>query len=364
MIVCGLGPAGRALVHRCVRHGVDVVAIDSAPQRRWAATYAAWRDELPDWLPENVIGARIESPAVWGTRPQRLDREYVVFDNTRLRETLDIDGARVRTGRVLELTATNVELADGTRLSASRVIDARGVARSPVLAEQTAYGLVVDAREYPAQPLFMDWRQDNGADPDAPPSFLYAVPLDADTVLLEETCLVGRPALAPWALRDRLQHRLRVRGIGPADDARVERVRFPVQSQHVGRDRFGAAGGFTHPATGYSVAAALAAADAVATGASACPASARAVHLLRSAGLRALLALAPTELPVFFDAFFALPTDLQRAYLSGRTDPRATAHAMRALFTTLPPALRRRVALATLGLPILSRPRPGSAMME
>ncbi|GAA5077737.1 lycopene cyclase family protein [Nocardia iowensis] len=365
VIVCGLGPAGRALAHRCLARGLSVTAVDPVPDRLWSATYAAWGDELPGWLDPAAIAATVEQPMAWGTRAHRIDRRYVVFDTARLQTSLKLAGAEVIADRAVQLTPETVTLASGRTLTAQRVIDARGIARSPALAEQTAYGLVLDERQCAGiEPLFMDWRTDNGAPADAPRSFLYAVPLGGGAMLLEETCLVGRPALDGTALRDRLHHRLRSRGIEFTGDERIERVRFPVEGGRPGRHTFGAAGGFAHPATGYSVAASLAAADMVAAGTPAWPISARAVYRLRAAGLRALLALPPADVPVFFDAFFALPADSQRAYLSGRTDLSGTVTAMRRLFTTLPPPLRRRVAAATLWIPIRSRIRMPSAIME
>ncbi|MFI6361854.1 lycopene cyclase family protein [Nocardia sp. NPDC050630] len=363
LIVCGLGPAGRALAHRCLAHGMSVTAIDPVPDRRWSATYAGWHDELPGWLDPSVIATTVAHPTAWGTRPHRLDRTYIVFDSARLRDALNLDGAQIVTDRVVEIRHNTVTLASETKISGKRVIDARGIHRSPALAEQTAYGVIVE-RDADSTPLFMDWRADNGAEPGAPRSFLYAVPLSAETMLLEETCLAGRPALDTAVLCDRLHHRLRSRGIELTGTEPVERVRFPVQGGRPGRRRFGAAGAFTHPATGYSVIASLAAADTVALDSSAWPAQARAVYALRSAGLRALLALPPDDLPVFFDAFFTLPPRMQRAYLSGRTDLGGTVAAMRTLFVALPAPLRRRVATATLGIPIRSPIRMGSSMME
>ncbi|WP_107657836.1 lycopene cyclase family protein [Nocardia suismassiliense] len=365
VVVCGLGPAGRALAHRCLARGLSVTVVDPAPDRRWTATYAAWANELPGWLDASAIAATVDQPTAWGTREHRIERAYAVLDTDRLRESLDLTGAEVVADRAVELTAGTVSLASGRLLSAQRVIDARGIARSPALAEQTAYGLVLDAKRCAGlAPLFMDWRADNGAPEDAPRSFLYAVPLGGGGMLLEETCLAGRPALDGTVLRERLVHRLRSRGIDLTGAERVERVRFPVEGGRPGRGTFGAAGGFAHPATGYSVAASLAAADAVAAGAAIWPVSARAVYRLRAAGLRALLALPPTDLPVFFDAFFGLPTAAQRVYLSGRTDLNGMVSAMRTLFVALPPTQRRRVAAATLGMPIRSPIRMRSAIME
>ncbi|MFI6866191.1 lycopene cyclase family protein [Nocardia sp. NPDC050406] len=354
LLVCGLGPAGRALAHRALAHGLSVTVVDPNPDRRWSATYAAWADELPNWLPPTVIASSVDNPVAWTRRRIDLRRRYVVLDTPALQDSLDLPGARIISARVADIPRPSrnrpesARLLTGQVLTATRVVDARGIPRSPDRAEQTAYGVMV--RRPDTETLFMDWRLDNGAAPDAPRSFLYVVPLPDGTTLFEETCLAGRPALDLTELRTRLHHRLRSRGIEFTDSDPVERVRFPVEGGTPGRRTFGAAGAFTHPATGYSVATALRTADAFVAGHSLWPPTARAVHALRRAGLRALLGLPPADLPGFFDAFFALPVASQRAYLSGRDDLRGTAAAMSALFAALPWRLRRDLAAATLGL--------------
>ena len=354
LLICGLGPAGRALAHRALAHGRTVTVVDPRPARRWTATYAAWSAELPGWIAPAAVAATVSRPVAWGTRRFEIDRAYTVFDTGALQDSLDIGAARVVTDRVEQIlrprlprTRQAVRLSGGEILPARRVIDARGVPRSPGRAEQTAYGVVVQ-RDRWGEPMFMDWRTDNGTSPGDSPSFLYAVPLGTGRILLEETCLAGRPALDPAALRDRLQARMRCRGIEFDGTEPVERVRFALQGGRPGAGRFGAAGGFLHPATGYSVAAALSAADAIVAGGPTASASAHAVHLAREAGLRALLALPPADLPAFFDAFFALPVRTQRAYLSGRDDLPGTAAAMTSLFRALPWRLRRTLAAAVL----------------
>ncbi|WP_444980057.1 lycopene cyclase family protein [Nocardia acidivorans] len=358
LIVCGAGPAGRALAHRALAQGQSVTVIDPRPGHRWTATYAAWADELPEWVPSRTFAAVVERPAVWTTRRIEVEREYVVFDTAALQDSLDLTGATIITDRVAEivppsrsgphaLDMPSVRLPSGAVLPGGRVVDARGIPRSPALAEQTAYGVVIDSEQW-AEPdtLFMDWRADNGADPGEPRSFFYAIPLSANTILLEETCLAGRPALESHTLEDRLMHRLRSRGITLTGTERVERVRFPVEGGRPRAGFFGAAGALTHPATGYSVAAALRTADGVALGDSIWTPAARTVNRLRQTGLRALLTLPPQDLPLFFDAFFALPVARQRAYLSGRDDLPGTAAAMSALFAALPWRLRRKLAAA------------------
>lgn len=343
---------------------MTVTVVDPRPERRWRATYAAWADELPAWLDPAAIAATVTEPRAYGQREHRISRPYTVLDTAALQTGLDLTGATVVAARVTAIDRHEVRLDTGRRLRAGRVVDARGLPRRPGAAEQTAFGLVLPRSTRTDSALFMDWRDDNGTDPGAPRSFLYSVPLGGDTVLAEETCLAGAPAITPGELAGRLRHRLRVRGIEVRGDEPVERVRFRVAGGAPGSGTFGAAGGYLHPATGYSVAAALSAADIVAAGGTGWTVSARAVHRLRRAGLRALLALPPAELPGFFDAFFDLDIGLQRAYLSDRDDLTGMLGAMSRIFAALPGSTRARLAAATLHFPAPSHTGSASVIME
>ncbi|WP_420881027.1 lycopene cyclase family protein [Rhodococcus sp. (in: high G+C Gram-positive bacteria)] len=361
LAVVGLGPAGRALAHRAARAGLSVVAVDPHPDRPWLPTYAAWADELPGWLGADVLRRAVPRPHAWGTRTHVLDRTYAVLDNAALHDALDVAAVHVIRGVAGAVSPNVVALRDGTDVRAHRVVDARGLRPDPTLAEQTAFGIVLPTSA--AMPAlgdadcwFMDWRRDNGTTPADPPSFLYAVPLGEDTVLLEETCLVGRPGLPLGELRRRLDVRLDNRGVEPPANLEVERVRFPVHAprHRSGTTAFGARAGLVHPGTGYSVAASLSAVDDVVAallaggdpGKALWPWQARAVRSLREVGLSALLSLDPARNAEFFDAFFALPVERQRSYLSGRDDVRGTATTMWQLFRTVSPPIRRTLALA------------------
>jgi lycopene beta-cyclase len=230
-----------------------------------------------------------------------------------------------------------------------------------VAAEQTAYGIVVDATTAaplvgPDEALFMDWRPDHGEP--GWPTFLYAVPLGGGAVLLEETSLARRPGLPLPVLRRRLHARLAHHGVTAAPDARVERVRFPVdRPRHTapGVLGFGAAAPLVHPATGFSVADALrlapAVAEALATGGVPAaerriwPARAVAVHRLRRIGLEALLRMPPEAVPGFFETFFTLPERHRHTYLSRRDDLAGHLAAMGALFGRADTRLRGRLVV-------------------
>jgi lycopene beta-cyclase len=381
VVVLGLGPAGRATTSACVRLGLDVLVLDPAPHRRWTATYGAWSDEL---APEAPVAVQFDNPVAWTTRRHELGRAYTVLDTAALQDGLDLTGVRVRSGRAVWVERADgyrrVECADGEVLRARLVLDARG---APVSgrAQQTAHGVVVEAGRAQrlldgAEALFMDWRPAD--DPRAAPSFLYALPLGGDRVLLEETCLAGRPALGTGELHRRLQVRLARHGVELRGDEPVERVRFALDTplppaEWLGRaptaPRIGAAAPVVHPATGYSVAASLRLAPEIAAAARAddparavqdvlWPAGARAVHGLRRRGLEVLLGLAPEQVPQFFAAFLDLPAHHQRSYLSDRAHPGRTAAAMTALLPHLSGPLRTALLTRAVGLGPRATPRP------
>lgn len=378
VLVAGAGPAGWALAGACARLGLDTALVDPAPDRPWRATYGAWCAELPDELAPTVAASGRASAI--GTVGHELEWDYAVLDNNALREQLAPPGVRVRTGLVRP----------GDDHRAAVLVDATGQrrsllggARTPPAAEQTAVGVVVDAGVAaplvePGRALFMDWRPHHGER--GWPSFLYGVPVAQGRVLLEETSLARRPGLSLAVLRRRLRARLAAHGIDAGDRAE-ERVRFVLDTPLPPRRArsgpvvaFGAAAPLIHPATGFSVAAALRLAPRLATalrdnldgagpnrgrrdpaGRAAAAAwqtvwsrRALAVHGLRRAGLEALLAMPPQQVPGFFDVFFELPPPHQWTYLTAREDLAGMAGAMSALFAAAPWPLRRHLVLRGL----------------
>jgi lycopene beta-cyclase len=379
VLVVGAGPAGRAVAAACGERGLRTRLLDPAPGRPWRASYGAWRDELPAGLPGEVFAATVRGRAIAVTE-HALDREYAVFDVPALRAHLDQRltdaGVPVQRGRA----------EPGSLPTAGLVIDAGGAAqplagsrtttgRTRVAAEQTAVGVIVPAELAapllsPGEALFMDWRQTGG--PGDWPTFLYAIPLAGDRVLLEETSLARRPGLDLDTLAARLRARLAAHRIQPPADAAREVVRFPLdlpRHRAAGVLGFGAAAPLTHPATGYQLAEALRLAPEVAgvvagalgagsgagSGAALAaagkllwPASARAVHLVRRRGLESLLRLPAERLPEFFEGFFRLPEARRRTYLSDRTDLRGTAAAMVGMFGTTGWPVRLRLIGSSL----------------
>ncbi|GAC79439.1 lycopene beta-cyclase [Gordonia malaquae] len=347
--VVGVGPAGRALAHRALVAGLRVGVVDPSPTKAWTATYGMYTDDCPPWLAAVAIAASAPSFTVFTPERRVVDRGYVVLDSVRLQESLAIDGATVTTARARQVTATEVVCDDGTVVRARHVVDARGPVAVDLagLPRQTAAGTVIDSAERDV--VLMDWRP---VGDHSGPSFSYRVPLGDGRRLVEETCLAGRP---PVPVAD-----LAVRNIRRGVESRVdEHVDFPmlVSSRpwrHTpgGAFRFGAAGGMMNPATGYSVAQSLAAADvlvdAIVAGRNPHRAlwtgRARLAFRLRRLGLGVLLRLTAEELIMFFDAFFELDPRVQRGYLSARDDAAGVLRAMWSVYRRLPVPLRLRVA--------------------
>ena len=373
--VVGLGPAGRALASRCAASGLTVLVIDPHPDAPWRQTLSLWADQLPPWLRETVCGVdvlahRVSAPAMYAPDRAVLPRDYAVIANDALRSALPLGP-----GVTLERASIDDAGLHALTARAHRVVDCRGAGgesnRGPL---QTAYGIVVTAGDAASalggeSALFMDWRSDydrnhnstpnssdNRHDDDAPPSFLYAIPLDADRVLLEETCLAGSPGPGPAVLASRLRSRLAGRGVSTAaidSPLAVERVRIPLMPPVAASDDprvecFGTAGGHGHAATGYSVAAMLAAVPAAvhALG-SGRPLPAPRTSLattLHHAGLRALLRADDRTLRELFNAFGRLDGRRQHWFLDGASPSYQVASAMWGMWTSMP--VRHKVGMA------------------
>nr|WP_157120999.1 lycopene cyclase family protein [Nocardia miyunensis] len=342
LCVVGLGPAGRGLAHRAVRAGMRVVAVDPRPERLWPPTFSCWIDELPEWLPQSTIAQRIEAPTVWTQSAHRIERPYCVLSKPGLREALPLDDATVLAARATSVGAHRVELDDGTTVTAATVFDTRGLPSPGARRTASAHGIFVDAeRAAPmvadGEGLLLDWRPENGAGPDEPPSFLYAVPLGDGTVIFEETSLGLRGGMPQRELRRRTLNRLAAHGITLRGDEPSEAAHYPLDQpppaiRAAGRAGdavpFGSRGGMMHPCTGYSVADSLALADTAIDALRAgrdpvrdlWPWQARLVYWMRMRGVHGLGRLTTEQSISMFEAFFTASPREQRALLSEHAD--------------------------------------------
>lgn len=353
MAVVGLGPAGRALAHRLLAHGAEVLAVDPAPDRVWEPTYGGWVGQLPPWLPRTVVGAEAAQTRLIarGEHGLRLGA-YAVLDNAALHGALDLTGAEVAARSVADEALPTL---------ADVVVDCRGARyaldrhRPPM---QTAYGVrlpqAVGRRLLDGvDATLMDWRPADGSPRwgATPPSFCYVIPLPDGRVLAEETCLAGDPAVEIDELARRLTTRLARYGIdahtwqGAGD---VEVVRIPMLPPPPSRlPRFGSAGGELNPITGYSVFASLAAADTAARSLLATGTIPRRRSPRRLA-LDALLGLAPDDVVDLFDAFGRLPAASQQAVFDPHASTARLFGALAGQWARMPVRAKSALVRATL----------------
>lgn len=378
--IVGGGPAGLALARALQLRGVAPVVV--AAQAEWHATYGVWRDDVADCDLGSELEALVRGAwptvRVVGRRQHLLQRPYVVFDNARLRDSLAA-GVQVRSDTAVQaehtVDTTALRLKSGATITARLVIDATGsgelLARrtesvgAQSTGAQTAYGLLLGAtsktgsanvaRKSGVEPgvfTLMDWSM--------PPTFFYGAQFNDGRTLVEETSLYAKPPRDLDDLRTRLAARLGVDATAQADS--VERVHIAMGGSLPARTTrvvgFGAAAGFVHPVTGYSVAASLRATTRVANeiayqlghaskGTDLSLAVWGAVwpkHLVRSRGwhdmgLAVLGSLHPRLVGGFFDTFFELPQAQWSGYLRIDSEPALVRAAMLGVF--------RRVDVAT-----------------
>lgn len=367
VVIAGDGPAARALGAECVATGLDVVVI--GPDHPWTSTFGAWVDEVGEHAD---TFAAVSATDVVAERRRRLDRSYGAFHNQRLRTSLDRAPRLLTTVTRVQhhLWGAAVDTADGSRLTARLVVDATGAGSlldrrdAREVSFQTAYGLVLPERPDVGgeASVLMDWRPPfEGA---GEPTFVYVLELGGGRWLVEETSLARRTPMPADELRARLARRL---GVDLTDRAEhVEHVTIPMRPGLPSRLQptvgFGAAAGYVHPATGYSVTASLRAAprvaseiaDVLATGVppaevsrrawqAVWPADQRRARALHDHGQAALLQLGPGDVAAFFEAFFDLPSDVWGPYLRVDATTAQVSRAMAGVFSRVPWRLRGRL---------------------
>jgi lycopene beta-cyclase len=361
--IVGDGPAGLALAAACRRAGLATVVVGGGAP--WQPTYGMWRDEVPD-VPGPCFRHISGRVTVHGHRRHEIERAFAIVDNDGLRAHFAC-GVDVRVGKVERIEhfdwGSRLVTTTGDDVDARLAVDASGSRPAgAVQVAQVAFGIVV--AELPPgierdTVTLMDLRPPRGGG-GGPPTFCYVVPV-ADGWLVEETVLAARPPPTPEQLRERLGVRLGPSGPQIIDGARrIERVVIPLDGRTPPRRppvvRFGAAAGYIHPSTGFSVAAALRAAPRVAAAIAASagrpdavaaavwPLSMRVTRRLHRYGLDVLLRLDAGQLAEFFDAFFELPVATWAPYLRLDASPAQVSRTMAVLLWRAPRSVRRQLA--------------------
>jgi len=370
VIIAGAGPAGLSLASACAERGLRTLCIAPDVHKRWENNFGTWVDEvapvgLADVFSETWPKAIVQFD---DTHQVRLDRAYGRVDAEKLRRTLRARAGALlteREGRVLSVahdsTGSEVRLEAGETLRSRVLVDATGFNSSLIErkgkaadALQVAYGVMAKVKRHPYaldEMGFMDFRDSFLPSRKGPPTFLYAMPFSADRVFLEETSLVSRPPMSIETLRERLDLRLAALGIEVLEVEWEERCFIPMNGPVPRLDQrtlgFGAAAGFVHPGSGFSVSLSLSLAPRVADSLAASlarpdasPAAAvrdawgavwtkgrlrtRAAHM---AGMEIFVRSGAPGLRRFLGLFFKAPDAFWKGYLSGNRSPGELARA-------------------------------------
>lgn len=375
VVVVGDGPAGSALAAALHDRGVDVALV--GPGDSWPATYTTWAGDVEglSLLDGAALWAhRFDQIAVSFGRTRVLDRAYGVVDNAGLQAHLWRNVRRV------------VGVVDRVEdVGARLVVDATGWPSKLVVPTsqpdpagwQTAFGVVLSE---PPQgvlgtPTMMDF-SDPGlaiAGRETVPTFAYSLPV-ANGWLVEETVLSASPMVEPDALRAVLASRLGLTLDELAESAvATESVRIPMGAPLADAAdtrcvAVGAAGGMIHPATGYSIGAALRSAqrvaetiasaledsdagdpiDSAAVSAAIWESSMRRTRHLHEYGHGVLRRLDRTGVQEFFDAFFDLDVEDWAPYMRIETPPARLSRMMLQMFVKAPWRLRAQLVRGDL----------------
>lgn len=288
VLVLGGGPAALCIASELHQRGVAVEGIaPEAVDAPWPNTYGIWADELKAVGLEHLLEHRWRDTVSYfgagGASPQdhpiAHDIDYGLFDRAALQQhwlqrSAGVVWHRDVAERVEARTEnTAVICASGEVHRARLVIDASG-ARSPHIqrpdqgpvAGQAAYGLVARFSSDPINSgrfVLMDYRCDHLTEQQRqdPPTFLYAMDLGDGVFFVEETSLAHAPGIPYDVLKQRLQQRLRRRGVEVSEVLHEEFCLFPMNLPLPDFSQpllaFGGAASMVHPASGYMVGALL-----------------------------------------------------------------------------------------------------------
>ncbi len=328
------------------RPGVRVAVVERDDRLGGTHTWSFFDSDLSDadrdWIKPLVAhrwpaGHEVYFPS----RSRVLKTPYNSATSDRLHAVVGpLLGDRLITGEAVAVDAVGVTLSDGRRLAAAGVVDARGPQRTPqlTLAWQVFLGRTLRLT-HPhglTRPTIMDATvaQTGGY------RFVYLLPFDAMTVLVEDTVYADGPALDRPALAERIDAYVRSRGWTVEAVVGEEQGVLPIAldgdidafwTEGPTVARAGLAAALFHPVTGYSLPDAVGLARAIATEADLSSSSLRALtesrskRLWRERGYYRLLnrmlfrAAEPAQRWRVFQRFYGLPEGVVRRFYAGQS---------------------------------------------
>jgi lycopene beta-cyclase len=269
----GLQNALIALLLLEARPSSSVCLVEQEPAVGGNHTWAFHAGDVPRRA-QNVVDALVVHrwpgyDVLFPTLRREIDDPYAAITSERLRSVVErrfrqAPASTLLTGaRVARLTGSQVTLSDGRVLSGRVVIDARGPERTEHDAGtgyQKFVGLELLVESHAlARPILMDAtvQQLDGL------RFLYVLPLAPDRLLVEDTYFSTSPALDRDSVAARALSYARGMGLAVRGVVRREAGVLPMPIGQPpapsGRSPLlaGYAGGWFHPATGYSFPVAL-----------------------------------------------------------------------------------------------------------
>ncbi|XP_022142673.1 capsanthin/capsorubin synthase, chromoplastic-like [Momordica charantia] len=240
VVVVGAGPAGLRLAGEVAGYGIKVCCVDPSPLSPWPNNYGVWIDEFRALGLQDCFHKTWPMASVYldDRKVKYLHRPYAQVSRkklkTRLMEECAAKGVKFHKAKVWEMEhqefQSSVHCDDGAQIKASLIIDASGFSTKFIeyskprnCGFQIAHGILAEVEEHPFdlnKMVLMDWRDTHLANEPylrqenkKAPTFLYAMPFDSNLIFLEETSLVGRPALPYAAVKRRMAARLRHLGI-------------------------------------------------------------------------------------------------------------------------------------------------------
>ena len=280
LVGAGLANGLIALRLRQLQPALKVLLLESQAQPAGNHTWSFHREDVSEaqfrWL-EPLLSARWPGYQVrFPTLRRQLDGEYCsIASEDFARHLQQVLGAALRTAApVSEVSPTGVRLADGGGLQAQAVIDGRGLQPTPHL--QLGYQAFVGQEWQLAaphglqQPILMD----ASVDQQQGYRFLYTLPLSASRLLIEDTHYINHATLDVAQARRHITDYAHQRGWNLRQLLREEHGSLPItlsgdidqfwQQQH-GQPCSGLRAGLFHATTGYSLPAAVALAEKIAS---------------------------------------------------------------------------------------------------
>ena len=390
VVIAGSGPSAISLAEKTAEKGLSTLIVSPSVGKHWTPNYASWFDDLDGLGLSLCIEETWMSPMVWlGNTVVELPFRYAKISTLQLQTLLESRCARngvqflcnmVRSVQHQRNSST-VVLSDDQEIDCDVFIDATGTGsflmRSPsrsIQGYQSAYGILLEIEENPwerGEMSLMDFRIPEKCSQEqqqvfaSSPTFLYALPLGKKLVFLEETSLVAKNPLSFEELKRRLHIRMSAMGIEPVRILEEEKCLIPMggprpslQQRTLG---FGAAAGLVHPATGYQLAYSLSLCDVVADALCVGLAEGNVEEAVRLAwlqiwpkerircwdmyqfGMDVLCSLSTEQTHEFFQAFFSVPNQNWKTFLSGKGTPADISRTMAQVFIQAPFSLQKRL---------------------